>query len=201
MKSRTANLVKGFAIMASVIAVLCLPVSLRAQELRGKIKGRVLDQNKAAVPGATVQVTDASRNVTLTLTTNNDGLFEAPYLLPGSYQVVVEAAGFKKSIQDNVQVEINQTRDLELSVEVGAAQETVTVTADAPTLNGSDANLGQTVDRKRVDELPSVHGDPYHLMNLTPGVAYTGSTRLDRDRKSTRLNSSHSDRSRMPSSA
>ena len=180
MKSRTANLVKGFAIMASVIAVLCLPVSLRAQELRGKIKGRVLDQNKAAVPGATVQVTDASRNVTLTLTTNNDGLFEAPYLLPGSYQVVVEAAGFKKSIQDNVQVEINQTRDLELSVEVGAAQETVTVTADAPTLNGADANLGQTVDRKRVDELPSVHGDPYHLMNLTPGVAYTGSTRLDR---------------------
>jgi hypothetical protein len=166
--------------MACVIAVLFLPVTLRAQELRGKIKGRVLDQNKAAVPGATVQVTDTSRNATVTLTTNSDGLFEASYLLPGDYQVVVEAPGFKKAIQDKVVVQINQTRDLELSLEVGAAQETVTVTADAPALNAADGNLGQTVDRKRVDELPSVHGDPYHLMNLTPGVAYVGSTRLDR---------------------
>ena len=56
----------------------------------------------------------------------------------------------------------------------------MTVTAEAATLNAADANLGQTVDRKRVDELPSVHGDPYALINLTPGVAYTGSTRLDR---------------------
>jgi hypothetical protein len=59
-------------------------------------------------------------------------------------------------------------------------QETVTVTSEVPPLNVTDPNLGQTIDRKRVDELPSVHGDPYHLMNLTPGVAYTGSTRLDR---------------------
>jgi len=154
------------------------PVS--AQELRGKIKGRVLDQNKAAVPGATVKVTDASRNLTATLTTNVDGLFEANYLLPGTYQVVVEKPGFKKVIQDNVLVQINATRTLEMSMDVGTVQETVTVTAEAATLNAADANLGLTLDRKRVDELPSVHGDPYILMNLTPGVAYTGSARLDR---------------------
>ena len=180
MKPRTTTVIRGLAIMASIVAVLFLPVTLHAQELRGKIKGRVLDQNKAAVPGATVQVTDTSRNATVTLTTNGEGLFEAPYLLPGNYQVVVEIAGFKKSIQDKVQVQINETRDLEIALEVGGAQETVTVTADAATLNAADGNLGQTVDRKRVDELPSVHGDPYHLINLTPGVAYTGSTRLDR---------------------
>jgi hypothetical protein len=166
--------------MAAVIAVLFLPVTLRAQELRGKIKGRVMDQNKAAVPGATVLVTDTSRNATVTLTTNDDGLFDAPYLLPGTYQVVVEASGFKKSIQDKLVVQINETRNVEIALEVGGAQETVTVTAAVGTLNQTDGNLGQTVDRKRVDELPSVHGDPYHLMNLTPGVAYTGSTRLDR---------------------
>src|SRR6266849_4477517 len=77
-------------------------------------------------------------------------------------------------------VEINQTRTLNISLEIGVTQETVTVTAEAATLNQANANLGQTIDRKRVDELPSVHGDPYHLINLTPGVAYTGSTRLDR---------------------
>ncbi len=178
MKSRLSQLAHLSCAIAFVVLFLLVPVG--AQELRGKIKGRVLDQNKAVVPGATVAVTDTSRNATVTLTTNADGLFEAPYLLPGVYQVVVEAAGFKKSIQDKVLVQINQTRNLELSLEVGGAQETVTVTAEAATLNAADANLGQTVDRKRVDELPSVHGDPYHLINLTPGVAYTGSTRLDR---------------------
>jgi hypothetical protein len=114
------------------------------------------------------------------LTTNADGLFEAPYLLPGAYQIVVEASGFKKSIQDGVQVEINQTRTIDISLEVGGTQETVTVTAEAATLNQSDANLGQTIDNKRVAELPLIHGDPYNLIGLAPGVTYTGSTKLDR---------------------
>src|SRR5712691_8320832 len=147
----------GFFLLACLVMFL-LTTPIQAQEARGKITGRVLDQNKAVVPGATVKITDPARNTTVTLTTNADGLFEAPYLLPGVYQVVVDAAGFKKSIQDKVEVQINQTRTLELSVEVGVAQETVTVTAEAATLNAADGNLGQTVDRKRVDELPSVHG-------------------------------------------
>jgi len=166
---------------AMTFLFLCLPgPPVRAQELRGKITGRVMDQNKAAVPGATVSITDRSRNTTVTLATNADGLFEAPYLLPSVYQIVVEAAGFKKSIQDGVQVQINETRNLEIAVEVGGNQETVTVTAEAATLNATDANLGQTVDQKRLAELPLVHGDPYTLVGLAPGVTYTGSTRLDR---------------------
>ena len=162
------------------LAMLLVPVSLHGQELRGKIVGRVLDQNKAAVPGATIKITDTARNATVTLTTNADGLFEASYLVPGNYQVVVEAAGFKKSIQDGVQVQINETRNLEIAVEVGGTQETVTVTAEPATLNVTDANLGQTVDQKRLAELPLVHGDPYTLVGLAPGVTYTGSTKLDR---------------------
>jgi hypothetical protein len=114
------------------------------------------------------------------LTTNDDGLFDAPYLLPGTYQVLVEASGFKKALQDKVPVAINETSNLAVTLEVGAVQETVTVTTDISQLNVSDANQGLTIDRKRVDELPSIHGDPYVLINLSPGVAYTGSTRLDR---------------------
>ena len=90
---RFAQTARLLCAIAFVFLFLLVPV--RAQELRGKIKGRVLDQNKAVVPGATVKVTDTSRNATVTLTTNADGLFEAPYLLPGVYQVVVEAPGFK----------------------------------------------------------------------------------------------------------
>jgi len=168
------------AALAAMCLLILVPVSLPAQELRGKISGRVLDPNGAVVPGATVKVVNVARNTTATLKSNDDGVFDAPLLLPGTYQVLVEVTGFKKVLRDNVEVAINQTTTLEIKMDVGSPTETVTVTAEVPPLNVSDPNLGQTIDRKRVDELPSVHGDPYHLMNLAPGVAYTGSTRLDR---------------------
>src|SRR5215468_10566537 len=92
----------------------------------------------------------------------------ACFLFPGSYQVIVQMSGFKKSLQDKVQVAINETRTMDIKLDVGTPSETVTVSSEVPPLNVSDPNLGQTIDRKRVDELPSVHGDPYTLINLTP---------------------------------
>jgi len=180
MRSRFRPLVQISCAIVFVLAALLTPMSATSQELRGKISGRVVDSAGAAVSGATVTITDLARAAATNLTTNKDGLFEAPYLLPGNYQVLVEATGFKKALQDKVGVEINETTTITITLDVGTVQETVTVTAEASQLNVSDPNLGQTIDRKRVDELPSVHGDPYVLINLTPGVAYTGSTRLDR---------------------
>src|ERR1043165_2418795 len=180
MKPRITRLAEMFALMIPLLVLLFLPLSLNAQEARGKITGSVVDSNKAVVPGASVEIKDVARGTSTTLTTNDNGLFQASYLLPGTYQVVVEVTGFKKSIQDGVEVRINETTDLNIALEVGGAQETVTVTPDASALVATDANLGQTVDQKRIAELPLVHGDPYTLIGLSPGVTYTGSTRLDR---------------------
>ena len=177
--SRRASLLAGCA-LAVFCVLFIVPVSMQAQDLRGKISGRVTDPNGAAIPGATVTITDLARNKTSDVTTNSEGLFEAPYLVPGTYRVIVEMAGFKKSLQDSVQVVINENRTLDFKLDVGTPSETVTVTSEPAQLNVSDANLGQTIDRKRVDELPSIHGDPYTLMGLAPGVTYTGSSRLDR---------------------
>ena len=180
MKPSVHRLTHKFAILVSLFAVLFLPVVLHAQETRGKITGTVTDLNKAAVPGASVKVIDVARGTTVSLTTNDDGLFQAPYLVPGTYQVVIEAAGFKKYIQDAIVVQINETRDLDIALEVGGTEETVTVTADPAALNNADASLGQTIDNKRVSELPVPHGDPYALIGLAPGATHTGSQRLDR---------------------
>src|SRR5262249_13134540 len=168
--------IAGFALAA----ICMIPASAHAQELRGKITGRVTDSSGAVVPGATIKVTDLARAATSTFTTNEEGLFDAPYLLPGTYQVAVELAGFKKAVQDKVEVAINETRTVNITLDVGAVTETVTVTDTATLLTSADADLGNTIDRKRVDELPSVHGDPYALMHMTPGLTYTGSIRLDR---------------------
>src|SRR5256714_3707182 len=175
---KTKFTMAGWVLIA--VCLLFMIPALQAQELRGKITGRVVDPNGAAVPGANVKVTDVARNKTTDLTTNSEGLFQAPYLLPGTYQVLVEMTGFKKSLQQTVQVAINETRNLEIKLDIGTPSETVTVTAEPAQLNAADANLGLTIDRKRVDELPSIHGDPYTLMGLAPGVTYTGSSRLDR---------------------
>src|SRR5256714_1061069 len=175
---KTKFTMAGWVLIA--VCLLFMIPALHGQELRGKITGRVTDPNGAAVPGANVKVTDVARNKTVDLTSNSEGLFEAPFLLPGTYQVLVEMNGFKKSLQQTVQVAINQTRTLDIKMDIGTPSETVTVTAEPAQLNVSDANLGQTIDRKRVDELPSIHGDPYALMGLAPGVTYTGSARLDR---------------------
>lgn len=180
MRSRSGSFAHITWAIVFVFAALLMPMSASSQESRGKISGRVTDPNGAAVPGATVKITNLERAGTSTVTTNDAGLFDAPYLLPGTYQVLVEVSGFKKAVLDKVTVAINETSTLTITLDVGTVQETVTVSSDTSQLNVSDPNLGLTIDRKRVDELPSIHGDPYVLINLAPGVSYTGSSRLDR---------------------
>ncbi len=163
MKSRYRSIAYTLCAVLFVLTVLISPTSLLAQEVRGKISGRVVDPNKASMPGALVKVTDVARGTTVTLTTNDEGLFLANYLLSGTYQVVVEATGFKKYIQDGVLLQIRENRDLEIVLEVGGTQETVTVTAELPTTEHDRWESRADGRSKRVEELPLVHGDPYTL--------------------------------------
>src|SRR5689334_3761269 len=102
MRSRFRPFAQISVVIVFVFAALLVPISASSQESRGRISGRVVDSNGAAVPGASVKITDLARAATTTLTANDDGLFDAPYLLPGTYQVLVEATGFKKALQDKV---------------------------------------------------------------------------------------------------
>jgi len=172
---------------AFLLIALALPASLHAQETRGRITGRVTDTTKATVPGASVTVTDVARSRTASTTTNEQGLFQVNYLLPGTYTVAIELAGFKKHVQDNVLLQISETRDLAIVLEVGGVQETVSVVAQALLLNTTDASLGLVVDQQRLASLPLIHGDPYKIMGLAPGLAHSGSQRLDRPYEPTHI--------------
>src|SRR5262245_27734740 len=133
---KKSHLIAGITLVAICLLV---PVLTQAQELRGKITGRVTDTSGAVIPGATVKLTDVARAATSSLTTNEEGLFDAPYLLPGTYQVSVELAGFKKAVEDNVQVAINDTRLLNIKLEIGNVTETVSVTQAPELLATADA--------------------------------------------------------------
>lgn len=178
--SSVKKLTQIFAVSAGLIMILIFAQAISAQDTRGTIKGTVTDPNKAAVPGASVKIVDTARGKTTSLTTNSDGYYQANYLFPSTYQIIVEASGFKRTLRENVVLQISQTLSIDVALEIGGNQETVTVTTETPALESSTASLGQTVDQRRIEELPLVHGDPYTLIGLSTGVTYTGSARLDR---------------------
>ncbi len=173
--------------VALLLMALALPAALHAQETRGKIVGRVTDTSNGALPGATVTVTDQARGTTASTATNERGLFEVPYLLPGTYRVEVELASFRTHLQSDVSLQMSQTLDLAIVLELGPVAETVTVTGEAPLVNTSDASLGLIVDQTRLAYLPLIHGDPYKIMGLAPGLAHSGSQRLDRPYEPTHI--------------
>jgi hypothetical protein len=151
-----------------------------AQEARGTITGTVRDATTGVLPGALVTITNTAMGTTVPVVTNESGLFQVPYLIPGTYQMTVELSGFKKYVRERIDVRVNDRLELDVVLEIGQAEETVTVTAGSPLLETTSASLGTVVDARRVAELPTPHGDPYALIGLASGVAYTGSMRLDR---------------------
>jgi Carboxypeptidase regulatory-like domain/TonB dependent receptor-like, beta-barrel len=160
--------------------LLALTVAAVAQESRGTITGTVRDASKGLVPGATVTVVNVAMGTTVTVTTNDAGFFQAPYLLPGTYRVEVELLGFKKYVREKVDVRVADRLELEVDLQTAGTTEEITVTAETPLLETTNASLGNVVDARRISELPTPHGDPYALIGLASGVSATGDPRLDR---------------------
>ena len=170
----------GFRVpVLGIVVLLALVGVAGAQEARGTITGTVRDSSKGVIPGASVTITNVAMGTGVSVTTNEVGWFQATYLIPGTYRVAVEIAGFRKFLRE-VEVRINDRLELEVALELGASTETVDVTASTPLLETTNASLGQVVDARRIAELPTPHGDPYSLIGLANGVSYTGSARLDR---------------------
>jgi hypothetical protein len=165
----------------SLFAMLCLLLTAGwSQDARGTIMGRISDSSGAVMPGAQVTITNPATGSKLNLTTNNEGMFLAPLLQPGLYSVEAVAQGFKKSVRNGIEVRIGDRLDISLTLEVGAADQSVTVTTDLPLLNSESASLGTVIDSKRVASLPLSYGNPFLLIGLTAGVTFNGSVRLDR---------------------
>src|SRR5688572_23738970 len=173
---------KSLVRLARLIAIglLTLAPPAAAQDARGTITGTVVDASKGFVPGASVTVTNIAMGTSMSAVTNQDGFFQIPYLIPGAYKVTVELSGFKKWVRETVDVRVADRLALEVALEIGGTVEEVTVSADAPLLDTANGSLGNVVDARRISELPTAHGDPYALIGLAAGVAYTGSARLDR---------------------
>src|SRR2546426_2052933 len=135
MRLRTA---KGFMV-ATLIAVQ-LPI--RAQEARGTILGRVMDQSGGVIAGALVEVQNTETSVRLSAATNQSGDFLFPFLIPGPYSLTAEASGFKKSVRPSIVVRVNERIAIDVTMEIGATAESVQVVAETPLLDTSTGLRG-----------------------------------------------------------
>lgn len=162
-----------------ILGVLALP-AWGQQDARGTIVGTVTDATGAVVPNAQVEVINKAMGTKVSLRTNDAGFYQAPFLLPGMYQVRVEVAGFKKFLRDDIELRVNDRIEIGIQLEVGAAEQSVTVTGETPLLTTESSSLGAVVDGRRVAELPIPHGNPYFLIGLSAGVSFTRDPRLDR---------------------
>ncbi len=141
-----------------------------AQDPRGRILGLVSDPSGAAVPNVEMKATNVSTNVTVSASSNEQGRYEIPYLPPGLYNVTAETAGFRKYVREGIELRVADRLTLDMTLEVGAVTETVTVTGQTPLLEAATASIGQVVDRRRLTDLPLSGGNAYTLTRLAPGV-------------------------------
>jgi hypothetical protein len=98
------------------------------------------------------------------------GNYVIPYLVPNVYTVSAEVAGFKRFIREGVEIRVADSVTVDIVLSPGVVSESITVTGTPPLLEASSASLGQVVDRKRIEDLPLLAGNPFHLLDLSTGI-------------------------------
>ncbi len=154
-------------------ALLCSALDLFAQGTGGRILGRVADPSGAVLANAKVTLVNEATNVSRDATTNSSGDYDFVEVPVGTYRLEFDLKGFKKNIRRGVALDINQVITLNMTMAVGATQEVVDVTSEAPLVETTSTQLGAVVGDRAVSELPLNSRDTYQLLQLQPGVMST----------------------------
>jgi carboxypeptidase family protein len=129
--------------------------AIYGQAVKGALVGTVTDASGAAAPGATVTITEVRTNITSTTTSNGSGNYIFSNLQDGLYRVEATLKGFRKTVQENIEVKVNTTVRADFTLQVGNVSETVTVEAGIePLLQTDRADTGRLLESKQVSELP-----------------------------------------------
>lgn len=160
-------------ILLNLLLLLGLPVY--AQQFTGTLQGTVQDSSGAVVPGAEVTITNQGTNFTTTATTDSRGNYIAPQLPPGLYKITVRKTGFKAAALADVKLDVQQIRAADVTLDVGQTSETVSVSASGTSaVETTSSTIAQTIENKRIVDLPLNGRNPFALVSLSPGVVPSG---------------------------
>src|SRR6266853_6097535 len=152
---------------------LLLPALLPAQGTAGRIIGRVADPSGAVLANVKVTLVNEGTNVSRDALTNANGDYDLIEVPVGTYRLEFNLTGFKKNVRRGVSLDINQVITLNMTMQVGAAQEVVDVTSEAPLVETTSTQLGAVVNDRAVSQLPLNSRDAYQFLQLQPGVMST----------------------------
>jgi hypothetical protein len=159
-------------------AAMAFCICAGAQTATGILQGRVVDATGSAVPAAKVTIENEKTGVVQTVATNTDGIFFQSFLLPGTYRITVEKAGFRKDVTSGTRVDVQQTVSLDIALKVGDITNTVEVMASAVQLSTATSSVSTVIGSKMILDLPLNGRNPFSLAILTPGVIPTSGTSL-----------------------
>jgi len=165
--------------IGSVFTIFCLvclllPAAAWSQGVQATLKGRVTDTSGAVVPNVKIEVKNIGTNLAVNTVTDSAGLYTVPFLTPGSYIVSAEGSGFKKYVRENLQLNVDETADVDVRLEVGVVTEQVIVTSQSPLLETATADRGTLVDQQSVEQLPLNGRNPFMLAKIVAGVNFNG---------------------------
>lgn len=161
---------QGWRLALLAVLVTVFSTAANAQLSTATMSGTITDSSGAVVPNATITLTQTDTNFTRVSTTKADGTYHEEFLPIGPYKISVSAQGFKGLQHTGIVLAVMQNASLDLSLEVGGADQTIDVSADIPLVNASNSALGQTVSNVEIDNLPLVNRNVDRLLQLVPGV-------------------------------
>ncbi len=162
------------SLLVSVALLAFVSSSLYGQSTYGSVVGSVTDSSGAAVPGATVTLTNVGTEEKRTQPSGADGLFTFVNLFPGQYRVDVEKPGFKHFARTDVTVQVQQSTSVNAALQVGEVSQVVEVTSQTPLLQTESASLGQVVEQRKADELPLNGRNIFNLITVSPAAVAQG---------------------------
>jgi hypothetical protein len=160
----------GARYLAMLVLILGGTLAAFSQQITGTVVGTVKDAQGGVITTATVKATNVDTGYSRSAPTNGVGEYRIDYLPVGKYTVEATAGGFERFVQQNVSLDVDQELTVPITLAVGAATQTITVSTAPPTVNTSDAVLGVTIDPNEIIGLPLVNRNTYTLISLTPGV-------------------------------
>src|SRR5918995_2798620 len=164
----------GVLVVASfaVIGILLMPAHAAAQVAVGTLLGNVSDESGGAVPGATVTATEVRTNISRTAVSNEAGRYTFNNTPPGIYRVEGELVGFRKFTRENVEVSVNTTVRVDISLGVGELEESVIVTGEAPMLQTDRTDTGRIIESAQITQMPLGFNRNFQALLITvPGAS------------------------------
>lgn len=153
-----------------VIVVCLMSAGLAAQQGTGELRGKVMDAQSAAMPGVAVVARNEATGQFREAVSGPDGSFFMSALTPGLYEVTAELSGFKKYQRGAVRVEVGKTFAIDIPLQVGGIEETVTVTADSPLVDTTSKQIGGTVTSQELNDIPSINRNFTTYLGTLPGI-------------------------------